>query len=327
MIPLYIKEKISQTRFLITGGAGFIGSNLAYRLIEEGASSVIVLDDLSTGFEANIEALKSSPGFRFIKGDIRDYETCVNACKDVDVVLHQAALGSVPRSIDNPIATNSVNVDGFLNMLNAARMAGVNRFVYASSSSVYGDDATMPKIEDKTGELLSPYAVSKHTNEKYAKVFSRVYNMENIGLRYFNVFGPRQNVKGPYAAVIPLFIQAMLRGERPTIFGDGKNTRDFTFIENVVNANILAGLTSGIGKDAPILNIAFGGTISLNDLYHMLAKIAGFSELPHYAPERKGDIRNSYANIEKAQQLLQYSPSVGIEEGLRLTFDWYKNNH
>jgi UDP-N-acetylglucosamine/UDP-N-acetylgalactosamine 4-epimerase len=320
-----ILDQINQRRFLITGGAGFIGSNIAHRLIQLGASSVSVLDDLSTGFESNIESLKQYPSFKFIKADIRDKEACLHVCENVDIVLHQAALGSVPRSIDNPLLTNSVNVDGFLNVINAARLSGVTRFVYASSSSVYGDDTTMPKVEEKTGELLSPYAVSKSANEKYAKVFSRVYGMETVGLRYFNVFGPRQNIRGPYAAVIPLFIQCMLKGERPTIFGDGTNTRDFTFVENVVNANLLAALTPDIGKDSPIINIAFGGTISLNSLYDSLTKMADFTMPPIYANERKGDIRNSYADISKAREIIDYTPSVGVEEGLRITLDWYKS--
>lgn len=321
-----ISTRISSSTCLVTGGAGFIGSNLAIRLIELGAKKVVVLDDLSTGFESNFASIAHHPAFTFIKGDIRDWETCIKACEGIDYVFHQAALGSVPRSIDNPIATNSVNVDGFLNMLNAARTTGVKRFVYASSSSVYGDDPTMPKVEHITGNLLSPYAVSKHTNEKYAKVFSRVYEMETIGLRYFNVFGPRQNVKGPYAAVIPLFIQAMLRKEQPVIFGDGENTRDFTFIDNVVYANLLAALTPGIGNSSPVLNIAFGGTISLNNIYKQIADLTGFDKPPMYAAERKGDIKNSFANISQAKQLLNFHPVTELNEGLKLTVDWYMKN-
>ena len=321
-----IKNIIGRSSCLVTGGAGFIGSNLAIRLIELGAKKVVVLDDLSTGFESNFSSVVSHPSFLFIKGDIRDLETCKKACAGIDYVFHQAALGSVPRSIDNPIATNSVNVDGFLNMINASRLAGVKRFVYASSSSVYGDDPTMPKVELVTGNLLSPYAVSKHTNEKYAEVFSRVYDMETVGLRYFNVFGPHQNVKGPYAAVIPLFIQAMLKNQQPVIFGDGENTRDFTFISNVVYANLLAALAPGIGSTSPVINIAFGGTISLNNIFKMVSQLIGFEKPPIYTSERKGDIKNSFANIDLAKQLLNFHPITDLSEGLELTVEWYKKN-
>jgi UDP-N-acetylglucosamine/UDP-N-acetylgalactosamine 4-epimerase len=316
---------IRNSRFLVTGGAGFIGSNIAHALVELGAKEVRVLDDLSTGFESNIELLKTATSFTFIKGSICDETVCREAVAGMDVVLHQAALGSVPRSIDNPIATNAVNVDGFLNMLNAARLEHTKRFIYASSSSVYGDDATMPKQEEKTGRLLSPYAVTKHTNERYAKVFADVYGMSVIGLRYFNVFGPRQNIKGPYAAVIPLFIEAMLRGERPTIFGDGKNTRDFTFVENVIYANLLAAIQPDIGSDVPVMNIAFGGTTSLNDIYALLAKRIGFAGAPNYAAIRKGDIRDSFADISLATRILGFRPVVELDKGLDLTVEWFRN--
>ncbi len=316
---------IRSSRFLVTGGAGFIGSNIAHALVALGAKEVRVLDDLSTGFESNIELLKTATSFTFIKGSICDETVCREAVAGVDVVLHQAALGSVPRSIDNPIATNAVNIDGFLNMLNASRLANTKRFIYASSSSVYGDDATMPKQEEKTGRLLSPYAVTKHTNERYAKVFADVYGMSVIGLRYFNVFGPRQNIKGPYAAVIPLFIEAMLRGERPTIFGDGNNTRDFTFVENVIYANLLAAIQPDIGHDAPVMNIAFGGTTSLNAIYALLAKRIGFSEAPNYAAIRKGDIRDSFADISLAKRILGFRPVVELDKGLDLTVEWFRN--
>ncbi|MGL4597313.1 MAG: SDR family oxidoreductase [Bacteroidia bacterium] len=316
---------IRQSRFLVTGGAGFIGSNIAHALVALGAKEVRVLDDLSTGFESNIELLKTATSFTFIKGTICDETVCREAVAGIDVVLHQAALGSVPRSIDNPIATNAVNIDGFLTMLNASRLATTKRFIYASSSSVYGDDATMPKQEEQTGRLLSPYAVTKHTNERYAKVFADVYGMSVIGLRYFNVFGPRQNIKGPYAAVIPLFIEAMLRGERPTIFGDGENTRDFTFVENVIFANLLAAIQPDIGTDAPVMNIAFGGTTSLNTIYNLIAQRIGFSESPNYASIRKGDIRDSFADISRAKDILGFRPVVELDRGLDLTVEWFRN--
>ena len=318
-----LHEQIKSSTFLITGGAGFIGSNIALHLVKNDAKKVVVIDDLSTGFEKNLEKISGHSAFHFIKGDIRNPDDCKTACAGIDYVLHQAALGSVPRSIDNPAATNSVNVDGFLNMLCAAKDAGVKRFVYASSSSVYGDDPTMPKKEENTGQLLSPYAVSKRTNEEYAKVFHRVYGMKTIGLRYFNVFGPHQNVKGPYAAVIPLFISAILQGKQPTIFGDGENTRDFTFIDNVVQANLLAALAPWDDTSSPVVNIAFGGTVSLNRLYKIIADTAAFDKHALYAPERKGDIRNSFADISKAKKLLGYQPGTGLEEGLAITFRWF----
>lgn len=324
MLPQELQQNIRTTAFLITGGAGFIGSNIAAALTEAGARKVVVLDDLSTGSESNIEALKNNPAFTFIRGDIRDAATCEKACAGIDVVLHQAALGSVPRSIDNPIATNSVNVDGFLNMLNAARLAGIKTFVYASSSSVYGDDEVMPKTEERTGNLLSPYAVSKHTNEQYAKVFSRVYGLRTIGLRYFNVFGPNQSVNGPYAAVIPLFIKAMMRGEQPVIFGTGETTRDFTFVSNVVQANVRAAFADLGDTTSLVANVAFGGTTSLNELYRLLAGFTGFALPPRYAPERKGDIKNSFADISRARKMLGFVPGTGLEEGLRLTTEWFK---
>jgi UDP-N-acetylglucosamine/UDP-N-acetylgalactosamine 4-epimerase len=326
MIENTILTQIKTSNFLITGGAGFIGSNLVASLIDLGAKQVRVLDDLSTGSSKNLEKFKEIPSFSFMLGDIRNYDDCLNACSGIDVVLHQAALGSVPRSIDNPIATNAVNVDGFLNMLNAAREHKVKSFVYASSSSVYGDDQTMPKSEEKTGNLLSPYAVSKHTNEKYAQVFSRVYGMKTIGLRYFNVFGPNQNINGPYAAVIPLFIRAMQNGEQPVIFGNGETTRDFTFVENVVQANLRAAFAGDLGATSPVINIAFGGTTSLNELFRIIAEQIAFTRPPVYAPERKGDIKDSFADISLAKKLLGYKPGTGLQEGLIKTIDWFREN-
>lgn len=317
---------LSGLKILITGGAGFIGSNLAHYMVRNGCGKVRVLDNLSTGFYDNISGLINAPGFEFIEGDITNYDTALKATEGIDIILHHAALGSVPRSIKNPVATNEVNVSGFLNMLTAAKENKVKKFIYASSSSVYGDDATMPKTEDKTGNLLSPYAVSKKTNELYADVFSKVYGMKCIGLRYFNVFGPRQNPSGAYAAVIPIFITHLLEGKEVNIFGDGETTRDFTHVYNVINANLCA-IKSELPAGHKVFNIAFGGTVSLNDLF---SKIAGQLNLPGsrpvYLPERMGDIKNSYANISLAKELLHYKAVVTLEEGLKDAIGWYTAN-
>lgn len=316
---------ISDKRFLITGGAGFIGSNLAAFLLKNNVREVRVLDNFSTGYRENIDAFLKHPVFKLIEGDITRLEDCDKACADVDIVLHQAALGSVPRSIKDPIATNNVNVDGFLNMLQASVSNKVKRFVYASSSSVYGNDQTMPKVEDKTGELLSPYAVTKKTNELYAAVFYRTYGLEVIGLRYFNVFGPKQNINGPYAAVIPIFINELLNGRSPNIFGDGTTTRDFTFIENVIQANLLAALTQNKNALGQVYNIAYGGTTALSELFDRIAEIIGTGIRPSYQDERKGDIKDSFANISKAKRLLEYSPGIDIKTGLEITVNWYRD--
>ena len=321
-----IGQTIIDKKFLVTGGAGFIGSHLCDFLIKKGAKKVVVLDDLSTGFKKNIEHLLSHPNFYFIEASIVDINFCIQACKDIDVVLHHAALGSVPRSIENPIATNMVNVNGFVNMLFAAKECGVKRFIYASSSSVYGDDQTFPKTESKIGNMLSPYAVSKYTNEKYAAVFSSLYNFQTIGFRYFNVFGERQNPDGAYAAVIPKFISALLRNESGTIYGTGENTRDFTYIANVIKANELA-IIADVEEKSLILNIACGGTISVNSIYSELVALINKTELkPKYLPERKGEIKDSFANINKAKQYINYAPIVTIHQGLKNTLEWYKNN-
>ena len=317
---------ITKSNFLITGGAGFIGSNLVDFLLQNNAKKVRVLDNLSTGYKTNIEPFFSNPAFEFINGDIVNVNDCELAVKDIDIVLHQAALGSVPRSIKDPAATNAVNVSGFLNMLNAAKNNQVKRFVFASSSSVYGDDKTMPKVEEITGNLLSPYAVTKKSNELYADVFYKTYGLETIGLRYFNVFGPRQNINGPYAAVIPIFITELLKAKSPTIFGDGTTTRDFTFIENVIQANLLAAFTTNISAINQIFNIAYGGTTSLNTLFYSISDKLNTDLKPLYQPERKGDIKDSFANIDKASNLLSYKPTIEISKGLELTVDWYKNN-
>jgi len=322
-----IKEPISDKSFLVTGGAGFIGSNIVEFLLCQKAKRVVVLDDLSTGYRANIEAFAGHPGFEFIEGDIRNLPDCQKACKNMDYVLHHAALGSVPRSIKDPVATNAVNVDGFLNMLVASRDNHVKRFVFASSSSVYGNDRTMPKTELKTGEPLSPYAVSKKTNELYAEVFARTYGLEVIGLRYFNVFGPKQNIAGPYAAVIPLFITSLLEQQAPTIFGDGGTTRDFTFIENVIQANMLAALTENPSAINQIYNIAYGGTVSLNTLFAEISSKIGSGIKPIYKEERKGDIKDSFADISKAKDLLGFSPKIDLATGLGITINWYEHQH
>ncbi len=314
---------LKQQSFLITGGAGFIGSNIVHALIEIGVKEIRVLDNLATGKMRNIEALINAGNVNFIEGDISDPGTCNKACAGIDIVLHQAALGSVQRSILDPASTNAVNVDGFVNMLTAAKDAGVKKFIYASSSSVYGDDQSMPKREEKTGNLLSPYAVTKRTGEEYARVFKNLYGLNTIGLRYFNVFGPSQDINGPYAAVIPLFIEAMLSEKPVTIFGDGENTRDFTFVENVVLANLKAAIAELPKEELPVLNIAFGGTTSLNTLHKVLSALTGNKIPPVYAPVRVGDIRDSFADISRAKNLLKFEPTVKLEDGLRKTVEWF----
>jgi UDP-N-acetylglucosamine 4-epimerase len=314
---------VNQTTFLVTGGAGFIGSNIVRMLVENGAKEIRVLDNLSTGNSATADQFIKENKITFINGDIRDLAACQNACKGIDVVLHQAALGSVQRSIIDPATTNAVNVDGFINMLNASKEAAVKKFIYASSSSVYGDDTSMPKQEGKTGNLLSPYAVTKRTGEEYARVFKNLYGLNTIGLRYFNVFGPAQDINGPYAAVIPLFIEAMLSGKPVTIFGDGENTRDFTFVENVVLANLKAAISDLSAGELPVLNIAYGGTTSLNTLHKVLSSLTGNTIPPVYAPVRVGDIRDSFADISRAKKLLNFEPTVKLEDGLRKTVEWF----
>lgn len=317
-------NNLTGLKVLVTGGAGFIGSHLATYFTLNGAQKVVVLDDLSTGFEKNIEPLRSHSNFTFIKGSITDEAICLNACKDIDVVLHHAALGSVPRSIETPIKTNEVNVSGFVNMLFAAKECGVKKFVYASSSSVYGDDATTPKEENKTGNLLSPYAVSKHTNEKYAAVFSNLYGITTVGLRYFNVFGERQNPDGPYAAVIPKFIASLMTGKAPSIYGTGNNTRDFTYVQNVVRANILCIENTQLPKHI-VMNIALGGTISVNEIFSHIAKLIESDIKPQYLPERPGEIKNSFANITKAKETIGFAPVTNLQQGLEKTVNWFKN--
>ena len=320
----YHNEDISKYSFLITGGAGFIGSNLVDYLLKHGAGKVRVLDNLSTGYYSNIERFAANPAFEFIKGDIRNLDVCQNAAKGMNFVSHQAALGSVPRSINDPITTNEANISGFLNVLVAARDENVKRFVYAASSSTYGDHPGLPKVEDKIGNPLSPYAVTKYVNELYASVFSKTYNFHAIGLRYFNVFGPYQNIHGPYAAVIPLFIEAALKKEAPAINGDGETSRDFTFVDNAVQANVKSLLHSNIDKHE-VINIAVGQRTTLNQLWTMLCELSGNNTQAIYKPERRGDVRHSLADISKAEALIQYKPQYSIKEGLGMTYKWYQN--
>lgn len=322
----YHAGSLNDKAFLITGGAGFIGSNLAEYLIKYGAKKVRVLDNLSTGFYKNIEPYIGLENFEFVQGDIRDLDTCKSALIEIDYVSHQAALGSVPRSITDPVTTNEVNISGFLNMLLAVKeAANVKRMVYAASSSTYGDSPALPKVEGKEGAPLSPYAVTKLVNELYADVFDRVYDLKTIGLRYFNVFGPKQNPAGPYAAVIPLFIENVLQNNSATINGDGQTSRDFTFIENAVQANIKAMLVTGLDK-SEVINVAFGERTTLNELWKYICEMAELEILPNYREERKGDVKHSLANINKALELIGYKPEFSVLQGLKISFDWYRRN-
>jgi UDP-N-acetylglucosamine 4-epimerase len=313
-------------RILVTGGAGFIGSHLAESLLQNSSVEFVrVLDNLATGSLKNIEALQQHPKFEFIEGDIRSFETCLQACKNISAISHQAALGSVPRSINDPLTSNEVNVTGTLNIFTAAKETGIKRIVYAASSSTYGDHPGLPKIEDKIGNPLSPYAVTKYVNELYARVYANLYHLELIGLRYFNIFGPKQNPAGPYAAVIPLFVNAVLNNEPPTINGNGEHSRDFTYVANAVHANELALATQSKEAVNQVYNIACGEQTSLNDLLTELKSLAGSDLVPFYGPERTGDVKHSLADISKAKTLLQYNPSLSIKQGLKPTFEWYRS--
>ncbi len=314
---------ISGKHFLVTGGAGFIGSHIVEYLLANGAGRVRVLDNLATGSAKNVALFHSFSNYEFIEGDICNPNTCRIACEDIDHVTHQAALGSVPRSVKDPVASNEVNVSGFVNMITAAKDARVKTFVYASSSSVYGDEPNLPKTEERTGNLLSPYAVTKKTNELYAAVFGNLYGMNVIGLRYFNVFGPRQDPDGPYAAVIPLFVNGILKKAPVYINGDGGQTRDFTFVENAVQANVRGMLTENQAAFGQAYNIAVGANFSVNFLYDAIGKLLGIDHKAIYREARSGDIRDSLADISKARNLLNYQPTRQFLDGLKLTVDYF----
>ena len=318
------------TRFLVTGGAGFIGSNLCEAILDLGYE-VRCLDDLSTGKRENVDIFIDRPGYEFTEGDIKDLDTCMRSCEGVDYVLNQAAWGSVPRSIEMPLFYCANNITGTLNMLEAARQSGVKKFVYASSSSVYGDEPNLPKTEGREGNLLSPYAVSKRADEEWARQYTMHYGLDTYGLRYFNVFGRRQDPNGAYAAVIPKFIKQLLNGETPTINGDGRQSRDFTYIENVIEANLKACLAPREAA-GEAYNIAYGGREYLIDIYYGLVDALGVTDAdgkrldPHFGPERAGDIKHSNADISKAKKNLGYDPEWSFERGINAAIEWYKEN-
>ena len=326
-----MKIELSNKTILVTGGAGFIGSNLCEALLEKG-NKVICLDNFATGKEENITPLLDNSDFKLIEGDVRKLEDCLKATKDVDYVLHQAALGSVPRSIKDPITSNDVNVSGFLNMLVAARDNGVKRFVFAASSSTYGDSESMPKVEYIIGKPLSPYAITKYVNELYADIFSKTYGLETIGLRYFNVFGRKQDPNGAYAAVIPKFVSQLINGESPVINGDGNYSRDFTYIDNVIQVNFLSLVTTNEKAINTVYNVAYGDRNTLNDLMGYLkeylsefdSKISNVEVV--YGPNRTGDIPHSHASVEKAKELLNYNPQFSLQKGLKEAVKWYWKN-
>lgn len=325
------RDKLENRKVLVTGGAGFIGSNLCEELLNYGAI-VTCLDNFSTGLRENLDAIKDNPNFTLIEGDIRDLETCNKACANQDYVLHEAALGSVPRSINDPITSNDVNIGGFLNMLVAARDAGVNRLVYAASSSTYGDSEALPKVEENIGKPLSPYAITKYVNELYADVFKKTYDFDTIGLRYFNVFGRKQNPGGAYAAVIPKFVMQFMNYESPTINGGGEYSRDFTYIDNVILMNLLALTTDNTQALNQVYNTAFGERTTLKDLVKYLKeylseydpKISDVDVI--YGDYRKGDIPHSLASIDKAKNFLTYNPQFNMKNGLKQAVKWYWEN-
>ena len=310
--------------FLVTGGAGFIGSNLCEAILNLGYR-VRCLDDLSTGKQANVDLFIDNPNYTFIKGDIKDFDTCLAATEGVDYVLNEAAWGSVPRSIEMPLFYCANNIQGTLNMMEASRRNGVKRFVYASSSSVYGDEPNLPKTEGREGNLLSPYALTKRCDEEWAKQYTMHYGLETVGLRYFNVFGRRQDPNGAYAAVIPKFIMQLMHGETPTINGDGRQSRDFTYVENVIEANLKACIAP---KEAAgeAFNVAYGGREYLIDIYYGLTKALGVDVEPNFGPDRKGDIKHSNADISKARRLLGYDPDWSFDRGIQAAIEWYKEN-
>lgn len=321
--PLH-EGSLAGKSFLITGGAGFIGSHIAEYLLKQGAAKVRVLDNLLTGHIHNIQAFEKFGAFEFLEGDITDPTVCAKACEGIEYISHQAALGSVPRSIKNPLATNDTNVTGFINLLVAAKDAGVKGFVYASSSSVYGDAKALPKIEGEEGAPLSPYAVSKKANELYANVFHKVYGLPVVGLRYFNIFGPRQDPNGQYAAVIPLFVKHSLSKDPVWIDGDGEQTRDFTFVLNAVMANIRAMVNAKEEAFGQVFNIAVGKNFSVNYLYQKIVDHLGLPNSAQHREARKGDIKNSLADVSKATEMIGYKPQVSFEEGLPITIDYFK---
>jgi UDP-N-acetylglucosamine/UDP-N-acetylgalactosamine 4-epimerase len=322
---------VRNSRVLVTGGAGFIGSNLVESLLQSG-NYVVCLDNFSTGKKKNLNGFINNPNFKLIEGDIRDYDICRSASEGIDYVLHQAALGSVPRSIKNPVTTTDVNIGGFVKMLFASKEAGVKRFIYAASSSTYGDHPDLPKVEDKIGTPLSPYAITKYVDELFAANFAKTYGIEVIGLRYFNVFGRRQDPDGAYAAVIPKFVKMLINHKAPVINGDGSVSRDFTYIDNVVQANHLAAIVNNPSAINEVFNIAHGERTTLNELFSIIREIAARNDPevlkiePVYGPDRAGDIPHSQASIEKARNLLGYSPSRNISEGLEEAVEWFRKN-
>lgn len=314
-------------RILVTGGAGFIGSNLAESLLGHPEVGLVrVLDNFATGHRKNIEEFLSHPKFEFIEGDIRSIDDCMEACKGIDAISHQAALGSVPRSIKDPLTSHQVNVNGFINVLEAVRVNQIKKVIYASSSSVYGDLTDTPKTETRIGKVLSPYAATKRVNEVYADAYSKIYGITMVGLRYFNVFGPKQNPKGPYAAVIPIFIQSAIDGKSPIINGDGSITRDYTPVANVVNVNISAIMSQSLPLSNEVFNIACGSTTSLLRLWEMISELCGSTFHPTFGPLRPGDIMSSLANIRKVEEMLSYSPETDLINELRKTIKWYRDN-
>ena len=318
-------EDLSNLSFLITGGAGFIGSHIAEYLLKNGAGKVRVIDNFSNGFESNLAVLRPYNSFEFVEGDIRDPEICRTVCEGIDYVSHQAALGSVPRSIKDPSSTNDVNVGGFVNILNAARESKVKQFVYASSSSVYGDEPTLPKKEFRIGNCLSPYAVSKRADELYAAVFAKAYGIATLGFRYFNIFGPRQDPEGPYAAVIPLFVKAIMNGTTAFINGDGEQTRDFTFVENAVQVNVKGMLSHNEDAKNKVYNVAVGENYSVNFLYNFIREYLQSDLKAIHREPRQGDIRDSLADISLAKNLLGYQPTTKFDTGLIKTIEYFKD--
>ena len=323
-----MEEFLSGKNILVTGGAGFIGSNLVESFLAHG-NKVVCLDNFSTGKRKNIESFLENPDFKLLEGDIRDYNTCLSSFSGIDIVFHQAALGSVPRSINDPVTTTDVNIGGFVKMLFAAKEVGVKRFIYAASSSTYGDHPGLPKVEDKIGKPLSPYAITKYVDELFAENFSKLYGIEVIGLRYFNVFGRRQDPNGAYAAVIPLFIKLLKEHKAPVVNGDGSFSRDFSYIDSVIRANHLAALVADKEAINQVYNIAHGEVTTLNELFYIIReRVAEYDSSvlriePLHGPERIGDIPHSLASIEKASKVLKYAPVCDVKEGLRRTVDWY----